>query len=161
MSRYMLIPTASDDLVEVATGTGLKTVLQLATPSTTNIQIVAWGISLDGVVVTEAPGRVQLVEVNVAATVTLQTPDKWGNSDDQASLCVGGTSASGYNASAEGSVTVSRFLDGENVHPQTGYSIWFPDKAGPTVQKSQFLRIRTTFAVDRNCIPWILYDEPA
>jgi len=34
-------------LASVTTGTTIKTMLQLATPSTTQIQILEWGFSLD------------------------------------------------------------------------------------------------------------------
>lgn len=159
MARYILIPKSSHDVVEVATSAALKTVLQLATPATTRIKIAGWGLSFDGIVVTNPPGKVELIDVNVAATVTSLTPEEW-NTDNQASLCIGGTSASGYNASAEGSITGSRLLGGENVHPQNGYGIWYPEGKGPTVAVSRFVRIRTTFSVDINCIPWIVFDEP-
>jgi len=159
MSKFIAIPFASNDVVEVATSAALKTLLQLATPSTTNIRVLGWGISFDGVVVTNPSGRVQLVDVDVAATVTAQSPGKWGNSDNQSSLCVSGTTATGYNASAEGTITASNILDAQNIHPQGGYSVWFP--VPPLVKASRFLRIRTTFSVDVNGIPWIVYEEPA
>ena len=156
---YIAIPNTSNDLVEVATSAALKTVLQVATPSTTDIRVKAWGISFDGIVVTNPAGRVQLVDVDVAATVTTLTPGEWESDDGQLSLCVGGTAATGYNASAEGTITGSRLLDGQNIHPQNGYAIWFPGK-GPRVKPSRFLRIRTTFSVDINGIPWIIWEEP-
>jgi hypothetical protein len=156
---YQAIPKASHALVEVATGTAIKTLLQVATPSTTDIRVVGWGVSFDGISGTAAPGVLTLVEVDVAATVTTLTPEKWSSADGQASLCIGGASLTGYNASAEGSIGASRILDGEEVHPQAGYSIWFPER--PKVKASQFLRIRALFGADVNCIPFILFEEPA
>lgn len=161
MSRYLLIPKASHDLVEVATSAALKTLLQLATPSATDIRVIAWGLSFDGISASAAPGRCQLVDVDVAATVTTMTPEKWGSDDAQASLCVGGAAASGYNATAEGTIAGSRLLDAQNVHPQTGYSVWFPERDRPRVKASRFLRIRAFFAADVNALPWILFEEPA
>lgn len=161
MGLYMAVPKASHAIVEVATGTALKTVLQVATPSTTDICVLGWGISFDGTSATAAPGIVDLIDVNVAATVTTLTPEKWGSDLNQNSLCVGGAALTGYNATAEGTITASRIIDPQNVHPQTGYSIWFPDRTGPQVQPSRFLRIRTTFAVTVNCVPWIVWMEPA
>jgi hypothetical protein len=161
MAQYIAIPKSSHAIVEVATTAAIKTVLQVATPSTTNIKLLGWGISFDGIVVTNPSGVVTLADVNVAATVTSQTPELWGSEESQASLCVGGTSATGYNASAEGSITGSRILDGQNVHPQTGYALWYPEAARPRIAVSRFLRIRTLFSVDINCIPWIVWEEPA
>ena len=161
MSEYLAIPKSSHALVEVATGTAIKTLLQVATPSTTNIRVVAWGVSFDGIVVTNPAGQVTLIDTDVAATVTTLTPEEWGNADSQASLCVGGTTATGYNATAEGTIAGSTILDGQNVHPQTGYSIWFPERERPIVKASRFLRVRALFSVDINGIPWVLWQEPA
>lgn len=158
MATYLAIPKGSHALVEVATTTSLKSLLQVATPSTTAIRVLAWGCSFDGASPTAAPGQLTLVDLDVAATVTSLTPEEWGSDDNQASLCVGGTSATGYNGSAEGSIGGSRILDGQEVHPQAGYSIWFP--RGPIVKLSRFLRIRAHFAADVNAIPWILWEEP-
>ena len=160
MSKYILLPNASDVLVEIATGTAIKTVLQVATPSTTGIKIYAWGVSFEGIVAVGAPGEISLIDVDVAATVTSRTPDKYQGADSQNSLCVGGTSASGSNATVEGTITNSRFIDGQKVHPQTGYSLWFPSDCRPIVKVSRCLRIRTNFAVDVGCIPWIVWGEP-
>jgi len=159
MSLYLAVPKASNAVVEVATGTVIKTLLQVATPSTTDIRIVAWGISFDGISATAAPGVITLIDVDVAATVTTLTPEKWSSADTQASLCVGGASATGYNATAEGTIAGSTILDGQNIHPQTGYSVWLPER--PKVKASRFLRIRALFGADVNGVPWILWEEPA
>lgn len=161
MGLYMAIPKTSHDVTEVATGTALKTVLQIATPSTTDISVLAWGVSFDGTSSSAAPGNVTLIDTNVAATVTSLTAEKWGSDLNQASLCVGGASATGYNASVEGTITASRILDTQNIHPQSGYTIWFPPTMTPAVQASRFLRIRTTFAATVNVIPWVLWMEPS
>jgi hypothetical protein len=157
---YAAIPKASHDVVEVATGTGLKTLLQVAPPTGLDILICGWGVSFDGIVVTNPPGRVQLIDVNVAATVTSLTPEEWGDLAGPASLCVGGAALTGYNASAEGTITDSRLLDTQNVHPQAGYSVWFPERERPIITAGRFCRIRTLFSVDVNCLPWIVWREP-
>ena len=161
-SLYMAMPKASDAIVEVATSAAIKTVLQVATPSTTNIRLIAWGVSFDGIVVTNPSGVVTLIDTDVAATTgTSLTPEEWGNVDSQNSLCIGGTALTAYNLTVEGTITGSNLIDGQNVHPQTGYSIWFPERFRPLVKASRFLRIRTLFSVDINCIPFIIWEEPA
>jgi hypothetical protein len=158
---YLAVPGAgSGNASTVATGTILKTLLQVATPSTTRITIHAWGISFDGVTSTSTPILTVLTDVNVAATVTSLTPEKWESSQQQSSLCVGGTSATGYNSSNEGSITDARLLDAQLVHPQAGYSIWFPEKDRPVVEISRFLRIRVTAGTTVNAVPWVVYGEP-
>lgn len=161
MTLYLAIPGAgSGSAGQVNTGTSLKTLLQVATPSTTRITVRAWGISFEGTSSTSTPVQVDLTDVNVAATVTTLTPDEWESTDSQASLCVGGSSATGSNASAEGTITDAKLIDSQLVHPQSGYSLWFPESARPTVLVSRFLRIRATAGTAVDTIPWILYSEP-
>lgn len=160
-SLYLAIPGAgSGDASQVATGTALKTLLQVATPSTTHITVRGWGISFEGTASTGVPIQVSFSDTNVAATVTTLTPDKWESTDIQASLCVGGASATGTNASAEGTITSARLIDAQLVHPQSGYSIWYPESARPIIQPSRFLRVRTTASATVDAIPWIVWGEP-
>lgn len=161
MSLYLAVPKSSHEVVVVATSAAIKTLLQVATPSTTDIRVCAWGCGFKGVAPTAVPGEVTLIDVDVAATVTTLTPEEWGSDDNPASLCVGGAALTGYNASAEGTIAGSRILDPQIVHPQTGYAVWFPERFRPRVKASRFLRIRAEFAVDVNSLPWILWEEPA
>jgi hypothetical protein len=159
---YIATPKTSNAITEVATSAAVKTVLQILTPSTTDIRVHGWGISFKGISATAEPGNVVLVDVDVAATTgTSLTPDKWESDDAPSSLCVGGTGATGYGFAAEGTITASRFLDAQAVHPQTGYGVWFPEGRRPKAKASRSLRIRTTFDVDINCIPWCVWEEPA
>lgn len=158
---YLATPKASNAIVVVASTTALKTVLQVATPSTTDIRVHAWGISCKGTVATEAPGECTLIDTDVAATVTTLTPEKWQSAFAPASLCVGGTALTGYNGSAEGTIGASTILDPQTVHPQSAYGVWFPEGSQPRVGASRFLRVRTLFAVTVNVVPWIIYEEPA
>lgn len=161
MSLYLATPKTGHIITEVATGTAIKTLLQIGVPSTTDIRVYGWGVSFEGIVATGEPGEVTLIDIDVAATVTTLTPEKWGNANAQNSLCVGGTALTGYNATAEGTIAGSTILDPQKVHPQTGYSIWFPADARPLIAASRFLRIRSNFTVDVNAVPWILWGEPA
>jgi hypothetical protein len=162
---YSAIPVAASapfDTIEVATGTALKTLLQVVTPSTTDIRVHGWGVSFKGTSAANPPGEVHLVDSDVAATVTSLTPAKWDSAFAQASLCVGGSSATGYNASAEGTITgINAVLDAQEVHPQTGYSIWFPPDWRPRVAVSRVLRLRALFTVTVDAMPWIVWEEPA
>lgn len=158
ISEYIALSKASHAAVEVATGTSLKTVLQVATPSTQQIEVVSWGISFDASAAA-APGIVELIDVNVAASVTTFTPEVYGYSNEPASLCVGGAALTGYNATAEGTITASRTLDTQEVPPTSGYRWDFPLGDRPVIGVSRFLRIRTLFAVSVNCLPFIIWQE--
>ena len=162
---YIATPVATSapfDTIEVQTGTALKTMLQVATPSTTDIRIHGWGLSLKGAVATNPPGECHLIDTNVAATVTLLDPAKWESQMAPSSLCIGGTAATGYNASAEGTITaIGAVFDPEELHPQTGYGVWFPEGRRPKIAVSRFLRLRALFTVDVAAMPWIVWEEPA
>lgn len=160
MGLYLAIPKATHAPVEVATGAAQKTLLQVAIPASLDIQVCGWGISFDGASSSAVPGVVDLVGVNVAAAVTALAPEEWGAADGPASLCVGGAAATGYNATTEGTITDSRILDAQNVHPQAGYGVWFPERERPIVKAGRFLRVRSLFAATVNGIPYIIWREP-
>jgi len=152
-------------LASVTTGTAIKTMLQLATPATRQVQILEWGFSLDDP--PGADGVVELIDTNVAATVTAHVASGIINLDPNgtASLCVGGTSLTGYTATVEGSITATRPLDAvslSSVSGETGLSYvrtFMPDDR-PIVAVSRFLRIRATTpttAADMRC--WITFQE--
>jgi hypothetical protein len=151
-------------LVKVTTGTAIKTMLQVATPSTRMIQLVSWGYTLDAV--PGSAGQVELLQTDVAATVTAHVaagvmPLQPGI---PASLMTLGTGATGYTASAEGTTTASRVFDVGLIPSSAGATDlqydyeWMPD-ARPVVDISKFLRVRVTFggAVNMNC--YVVWDE--
>lgn len=168
MHRYKTwngpMPTTAAQ-ASVTTGTSIKTMLQLATPSTRQIQLVSWGFSVDDP--PGADGIIELLETDVAATVTAHVaagvqPLVPGA---PASLLTLGTSATGYTSSAEGSTTTTRVFDAVSLSSTTSESPlvytyqWMPDER-PIVAVSKFLRVRATTpttAADLRC--WICWDE--
>lgn len=143
--------------VKVATGTSIITLLQVATPSTTGITVIEWGISFDGSAAA-LPIQCSLIQTDVAATVTSLTPTIFGT-DTTASLCVGGTAATGYTGSAEGTITATRVLDHQLVSPTNQYWKQFPLGREPVVPVSKFLRIRVTAGTTVNAICYINWEE--
>lgn len=142
---------------KVATGTSIKTLLQVATPSTKSITIIEWGISFDGSSAA-TPIQVELLQTDVAATVTALTPTILG-SDTTASLCAGGTALTGFTASAEGSTTATRVFDAQLVAPTNQYWKQFPLGREPIVPVSRFLRIRVTAGTGVNATCYISWEE--
>jgi hypothetical protein len=149
----------------VTTGTAIKTMLQLATPATRQIQLLEWGWSSDDP--PGADGVIELLQTDVAATVTAHVAAGVQNLDPNgaASLLSLGTSATGYTASAEGSTTASRVFDVVSLSSVSGESSlsyvrqWMPD-ARPIIPISKFLRVRATTpttAVDLRC--WVVFQE--
>lgn len=149
----------------VAVANGVKTMLQLATPSTRQIQVISWGYSID--VAPGGIGTVELIQTDVAATVTAHVAAGVQPLDPNApaSLLTLGTSATGYTASAEGTTTASRIFDARKVPVAAGstdlsYSYQFMPDERPIVAVSKFLRVRTTFtSTTPTMLCWIVWDE--
>jgi hypothetical protein len=150
----------------VTTGTAIKTMLQLSTPATRQLQIISWGYSID-----DYPGAdavIELLQTDVAATVTAHVAAGVQPLDPNApaSLLTLGVSNTGYTSSAEGSTTASRVFDAVSLDttnssnaPMSYVYQFMPDER-PIVAVSKFLRIRATTpttAVDMRC--WIVWDE--
>ena len=151
-------PTTAAQVV-VATGTSIKTLLQIATPSTTGIIILEWGISFDGSAAA-TPGKIELLQTDVAATSgTSLTPTVWGDPNAPASLCVGGTGSTCFSPSAEGSITAVRMFDVQLIAPTNQYVKQFPLGREPEVPVSKFLRVRVTFGTSVNAYAYIIWEE--
>jgi hypothetical protein len=160
---YMAVPratTAPFDLVEVTTGTALKSTLQVA-PAGTDIRVHGWSFGGKGVAAADPPGRVSLIDAAVAATAgTALTPEEWEGTDGQPSLAIGGTALTAYNLT-EPTHTGVRYLDAQEVHPQSGYGVWFPEGRRPVVKAGRFVVVRVLFTVSISCLPWVVWEEPA
>lgn len=165
--RYMAwngpMPTTAAQ-ASVAVANGVKTMLQIAAPSTRQLQIVEWGFSVD--VAPGGIGTVELIQTDVAATVTAHvaagvqplTPGL------PASLVTLGTSATGYTASVEGSTTASRVFDAQAFPSAAGTELryvhqFMPDNR-PIVAVSTFLRVRTTFtSTTPKMLAYVIWEE--
>jgi hypothetical protein len=152
-------------LAKVSTGTTIKTMLQIATPSTRQIQIISWGYEMDAVPGSTG-GMMELLETDVAATVTAHVASGvqplWPGLP--ASLMTLGTTATGYTASAEGTPATTRSFDTNIVPPTAGavsvsYDYQFMPDERPIVAVSKFLRVRATFAAAVNLLTWVVWDE--
>lgn len=170
MHRYKTwngpMPTTAAQ-ASVTTGTAIKTMLQLSTPSTRQCQLIAWGYSIDDPA--GADGVIELLQTDVAATVTAHVAAGVQPLDPNApaSLMTLGAANTGYTATAEGSITATRVFDTQSLSStsaeaaanMTYYYQWMPDER-PIIAVSRFLRVRATTpttAVDMRC--WIVWDE--
>lgn len=149
---------------KVTTGTAIKTMLQLATPSTRQIQVLEWGFSLDAA--SGAVGQVELLQTDVAATVTAHVASGVVNLDPNgtASLLTLGVSATGYTSSAEGTTAAARVFDAKQIPVAAGltdlqYTRTFMPDDRPIVAVSKFLRVRCTFTSATNMTCWVVFTE--
>lgn len=145
----------------ITTGTTIKTLLQIATPSTRSIKVVEWGISFDGSAAA-TPIRCELIQTDVAATVTAHVAAGVQPYDDPnapASLMTLGTSATGYTATAEGTITATRTGDLQLVAPTTQFVRQFPLGREFRVPVSKFLRVRVTAAAAVLAYTYVIWEE--
>src|SRR6185437_6326710 len=157
------IPTsgATAAIIPVTTGATVKTLMQLAPPSGRNINIVEWGISFDG---SPAAIRTELIDTGtVFATVTAYTSaavdiTNVTNPGQQASQLTIGTGASGFTASAEGTITSTQLYDYQVLSTNTYIKQW-PLGREPMIKAGDALRIRVTAASAVNAICYITWRE--
>jgi hypothetical protein len=156
-------PTTAAQLA-VTTGTSIKTMLQVKGIAALQMKVKAWGVSMDG---SAAAAGVQweLLETStVFATVTASVAADILAWDAQAIASVSttyfsvGVSATGYTASAEGTITASRIFDSQFVQP-TGQYVWeFSLGNEPIVSAVSALRIRCKAAAAVNAACWMLIE---
>jgi hypothetical protein len=148
--------------VAVTTGTTIKTMLQIATPATRMATVIGWGFTADDV--PGADGVIELLEVDVAATVTAHVASGLVKLIPGVpnSLLTLGVSATGYTATVEGTPTASRVFDEVSLSsvaaeggPFLTYrKVFENDGIPPVVDVSKFLRVRATTgttAIDLRC----------
>lgn len=148
-------------LATVGTGTSLKTMLQIATPSTRMIKVVEWGISFAGSTAA-TPVKCELIQTDVAATVTAHAAAGVQPFDDPgapASAVALGVSATGYTATAEGTIAATRTGDAQQVSPTTLYVKQFPLGREFKVAVSKFLRVRVLASADVQCWTYVVWEE--
>lgn len=163
MHRYKTwngpMPTTAAQ-ANVTTGTTIKTMLQVATPATRQLQVIAWGYSIDAA----QSGVIELIQTDVAATVTAHVAAGVQPLDPNApaSQMSLSTTATGYTASAEGTTTASRVLDVRTLPSTTDmldFRYQFMPDERPIIGISKFLRVRATFGTAVNMRCWIVWDE--
>lgn len=150
--------------VGVTTGTAIKTMLQVKGVAAMPMKVKAWGVSCNG---SAAAAGIQweLVETGtVFATVTAHVAAGTVAWDRAALATAAGTyfaystTATGYTATAEGTITATRTLDSQYIQP-TGERAWeFSLGNEPSVSAVSALRIRCTAAAAVNAVCWVLIE---
>lgn len=169
MALYMIMNGASPTtakFVATATGTAIETHLQVKSSTTAIMKVIEWGISFDGSAAA-TPIPVELLETGtVFATVTAHVTAGVIRHDSAAihggdpvtNLIPVGTAATGFNASAEGTITATRMFDNQLVAPTNQYVKQFPLGREPVLAISSSLRIRTHSAASVNCVCYVIVE---
>lgn len=170
MHRYKCFNSAmatTAATAKVTTGTAIKTMVQITTPASRQLMPLAWGFSLDAAPASTGVGVVELIQTDVAATVTAHVAAGVQPLDPNApaSLVTLGTAATGYTATAEGTPTATRLFDAvevagvSNGAGPTQYSYQFTPAELEILPISKFLRVRVTFSAAVNMLTWVIWNE--
>lgn len=154
--------------VKVATGTAIKTMLQIVPAVNSPLKIVEWGCSFDASAAA-TPGEVELVETGaIAGTVTAYGVNDvmlYGdpNGPPQTSGTTGiplnlGTALSGFTATVEGSIVATREFDFQLLPPTQPYVKQFPLGREPAIKPGNVCRIRMTFGTTVNAYCYIVFE---
>lgn len=146
-----------------ATGTAIKTHLQLL--PIRPLRILEWGISFDGSAAA-APIRCELIHTTtVAATVLAHVAAGVPAFNDPGLAAIGAndmtlsTTGTGYNASAEGSVTGNtRMGDLQFIAPTNQYVKQWPLGEEWQVPALGIVRVRTTSVASVNCYCYVVFN---
>jgi hypothetical protein len=155
------MPTTSA-FAAVATGTSLKTLLQIKPFNLTTI--VAWGISFDGSAAAQGVQCELLDTGTVFGTVTASVDNdvlKWQGADQAVASVAGltlGTSATGYTCTSEGSITATKMFDCQIIQPTGQYAWEFSLGREPKVIIGNAARIRVKAPSTVNAICWMLLE---
>jgi hypothetical protein len=147
----------------VTTGTAIKTMLQLQTPATQRIKLVAWGVSCNGAAAAAGPQWELCSTGSVAATVTAHVAaglvPQNAEGEGLASQLTLGTTGTGYTGTAEGTITAVKMYDSAFLQPTGCYVYQFPLGLEPQVPISTIVRVRVTAAAAVNALCWIVWEE--
>lgn len=131
--------------VPLATGTAVKTILQVVAPTNQALLIHEWSVSFEGVSNTALPINVELTRQSTAGTTSANTPVLAPDGGGE-TLQV----TARDNATVE--PTSGDVIDRQLVHPQTGYTWQATFDKKVKVRGGDRLAIRTTAAVDVNVV---------
>jgi len=155
------MPTTAAQAV-VTTGSAIKTLLQIKPFNL--CKIVEWGISFDGSAAA-VPIKCELLETGtVFATVTASADVDITKVDLLAAAAASvagltlGTAATGYTASAEGTITAVRMFDVQLIAPTNQYVKQFPLGREPLINLASSGRIRVTAPVAVNAYCYMILD---
>lgn len=149
-------------LPTVTTGTAIKTLLQLKPFNV--CRIIEWGISFDGYSAA-APVAVELIDTGtIFATVTASADAdimKLDGAEGAVASVAGltlGTAATGYTASAEGTITATKVLDSQLIAPSAQFIKQFPLGREPKLIIGNAVRIRVKAAAAVNALCYIVVE---
>jgi hypothetical protein len=144
--------------VPTATGTAIETHLQILPLAP--LRVLEWGISFDGSAAA-TPIRCELIHTGtVAATVVAHVAagvQPYNDPNITAAPVTLSTAGTGYNASAEGTITATRYGDLQLIAPTNQYVKQWPLGEEFQVPANGVLRVRTTSTASVGCYCYVIF----
>ena len=144
----MLVTATAAD---IATGTVIKSLLEIAAPTNKAIKLIRWWIEFDGVTASAVPVLVQITAHTTTMTGTALTLVK--NKDTDITTI---RSTAKHTSTSENAGTVTQ-LERHRIHPTSGFSYEYPQDREHEV--STFLRMRVTADATVNATCGIVVEE--
>lgn len=129
----MAVYSVTSEGEEALAAATAETLVQLRGVATTRAVLLGWSVSFDGISATDAPVVVRLLRQTTDGTGSAASEVAYDPAERAALL------TSFHSFSAEG--TAGDVLRTENVHPQGGYTEWFPEDARPVIAAATTSRI--------------------
>ena len=139
---------------EVATGTSIKTIMQLSAAANHRVHVKEISISFDGISNTAAPILVQVIRQTDAGTMSALTINKVSESDQETLQ----TTAT-HTATAEPTGAATTSVLSEQVHPQAGYTWQAPFGGDIVIEGGDRLGIAVTAGADVNAVARFIFEE--
>lgn len=152
-----LTATMAGTATSAVSGT-VKTILQIK-PGATKIRVVEWGYIFTAL--PTSPVTVELIETGIIfATVTQGSVSNYSDTTGSTSLATLGTTATGFNASAEGTITATRLL-AQTYDTATYFKQQFPLGREPEIGSAGCLRVRATptTAAATTVLCYVIWEE--
>lgn len=167
MALFIAYNAALDATTGVTAGTsystGAKVAIQLATPSTTELRLVEWGISFNGNAA-GTPAVCTLCQASAASGATgltahsTSTIKAIGDRNKTSTLTMGTTSSAYGNAAITTNTTEKEFA-AAFVGPMSQYEKQFPLGRDYVVDASKYLQLRINTAATYTALAYIVFEE--
>lgn len=145
------VPTTAA-MVSIATGTAIKTHLQVTAPATRELTIIGWGVALEAVPTVFV--KAELINTTTVAGTGMTAVTPTVSQGSAASLAT-----AGFGPSAEGSVVATTETYDAPILLTNLYTREWSLGREPNVAVSNVIRVRLTTSVTINALCWIDWSE--
>ncbi len=149
MAAFQGIVQIAEDDLGAATE---ETLIQLVAAANHRVKVLGWGIFFDGTTVTAEPVQVELARQTTAGTASALSPVK---RDDSIADTLQTTAQQDFTAEP----TKGDILESREVHPQSGFEVWYPLGQEIIIGGGDRLGLLATAPAAVNARAFIVFEE--